>query len=826
MSFDIWQYILCRNSFMENPALELRLLNGQNDSIHERKRVILSIAFGLIGFWGSLYSFSFAIPPHTVDLLWSLAFPLLAGLSWGWRYGLLSTVAGLAVFFPFYIWPSHGWACLAICVDYGTWFLLHAYQADRRRIRPTFFNGVYVTQIEHSLFSIPLQLFVVPWLFGFNPPFWNSSADLSLSLGINEIIIAKSLCNRFALVILCNVALLIPSIRRLLDLPVSPGARQNAFVLGLATVAGGMIWVAEGILDHLLLQHNLSVETFFFFSPEDSLIGAVFVFTCLLTGDFITRFIQSRNEADLLLRASEEKYRSLFETMTQGVVYLDAKGCVVSANPAACAILGCAEASLVGQSFPGNNLTWFNEKGEVLTENKDPVRQSLTTGTALTNMTVEVRYPAREARQWWLLNLVQQPGNDGGRNYCLYATFTDITERRLALEERKHLEMRLYHSQKMDAVGQLASGVAHDFNNILQAIQGHTEFARGDVDIDSPAQQSLQEVLQASGRARGLVRQLLAFSRREPIQNEVLDLNDLVYRFAKMIQRIIGKQIELHVTLAKDPKPIFADAGQIEQIIMNLCVNARDAMPEGGHLGISTEHVELDTAFCEMHPWAHTGSHVLLCISDTGTGMTPEVQARAFDPFFTTKPAGQGTGLGLATAYGLIKQHKGFVLLYSTVGQGTTFRIYFPLCCKEVSNPSEEIPPHDVSFAGGNETILVAEDEEVVLGIAVRLLEGAGYTVISAHDGEEAAQRIQRDGLRIDLFMLDVVMPKRPTRDLVRLVRLCNPAAHILLSSGHGMNAPELANLGNQQYPLLTKPYGPQELLKIVRDVLDGPAQT
>ena len=806
--------------------MELRLINGQNHSIHERRRNVLSIVFGLIGFFGSVYTFSFAIPPHTVSFMWSLLFPLVAGIAWGWRYGFLSSVVGLAAFFPFYAWPSNGWACMVNGLDYGTWFLWHAYQADRRRACPAFSNGVYVTQIEHSLFSVALQLFIVPWLFSFNPPFWNPAANLSISFEANEVFIANSLCNRFALVILCNVALLLPSIRRLLDLPVSPGARQNAIVLGLATVAGGMIWVAEGILDHLLLQHNLAVETFLRFSPEDSLIGAVFVFTCLLTGDFITRFIQSRNEADLSLRVNEEKYRSLFETMTQGVVYLDPQSHVVSANPAACTILGCPEAHLIGQPFLGSNLKLILENREASTKEQDLVQHAIETGTALDNITVEVQYPERDVRQWWLLNLVPQPGNDCGRDYCFYATFSDITERRLALEERKHLEMRLYHSQKMDAVGQLASGVAHDFNNILQAIQGHTEFARNDVHPDSPAQQSLHEVLQASGRARGLVRQLLAFSRQEPIRNDVLDLNELVDQFVKMIQRVIGKQIELNVRLAPGPKPIFADPGQIEQIIMNLCVNARDAMLDGGSLGITTERVELDAAFCEMHPWAHTGNHVLLCISDTGTGMTPEVQARAFDPFFTTKPVGQGTGLGLATAYGLIKQHKGFVLLYSTVGQGTTFRIYFPLCCEQLPNPLEEISPQVTSSMGGHETVLVAEDEEVVLGIAVRLLEGAGYTVLTAHDGEEAAQRIQRDGLRIDLFILDVVMPKRATRDLVRLVRVCNPVAHILLSTGHGMNATELANLGDQKLPLLTKPYGPQDLLKMVRDVLDGPPQT
>ena len=793
--------------------------------IHDelKRKSYLSVLFGLVGLAGTFYSFQFPVPPHTIDFMWCLAFPLLAGLAWGRRYGIYATLGGGLFIFPFLIWPANGWVNLAYSVDYGTWLLWHAYQSDRRRECPTTWNGVYAVQIEHSLFSVLLHLFTIPLLYSLNPPFWNLAAVSTYSKSLNEIILAQTLCNRFALVILCNVALLLPSVRRLLGLPVSPGSRQNALVLGLSTIGGGLIWVAETVLDHLLIEHDLSAASFFILSPEGSLVGAVFVFSCLLTGDFIARFIQHRNEADLSMLASEAKYRSLFETMTQGVVYLDAEGAVVSANPSACAIMQQDELALVGKPFPGDMMIWRDDKGNTFSVEQNPIYQALNTKIPAKNKTMEVRYSGEDRWQWWLFNLVLQTGQDQGKEYRLYVTFTDITERRIAMEERKHLEMRLYHSQKMDAVGQLASGVAHDFNNILQAIQGHAQFARNDVDLDSPAQQSLQEVLQASGRARGLVRQLLAFSRREAVQYDVLELNELVERFTKMIQRVIGKQIELQVSLSSILLPIFADSGQIEQIIMNLCVNARDAMPDGGRLAVSVEPVELDASFCEMHPWAQTGRHVLLCISDTGTGMTQEVQARAFDPFFTTKPAGEGTGLGLATAYGLIKQHKGFVLLYSTVGQGTTFRIYFPLCDESPQQQLEDNAIPGTDLLRGTEMVLVADDEEVVLGIAERILKEAGYAVITAHDGEEAAQRIQRDGLRVDLFMLDVVMPKRTTRDLVRLVRVCNPEARVLLSSGHGKNAPELAHLGEMDLPLLIKPYGPQDLLKKIREVLESP---
>jgi len=393
-----------------------------------------------------------------------------------------------------------------------------------------------------------------------------------------------------------------------------------------------------------------------------------------------------------------------------------------------------------------------------------------------------------------------------------------ITEHKRAQLEREKLEAQLRQSQKMEAVGQLAGGIAHDFNNLLQAILGYGDMALEQAGPDSPVGASVQEILNAAGRAKALVRQLLAFSRRQVLDMKDVDLNDVVADLMKMIRRLIGEHITLDVVPGHHLGIVRADPGQIEQILMNLCVNARDAMPAGGTITIETENVRIDQAYCDSHPWAQPGRYALLSVTDTGCGMDQDTLSSVFEPFFTTKSVGQGTGLGLSTVYGLVKQHDGMVHVYSEVGKGTAFKVYLPLVERYAARVGDKI---EGPVPGGTETILLAEDDATVRKLSQTFLERAGYTVRTASDGEEAIRIFEEHGREIGLALLDLMMPKIGGRGVFEHIRRQAPQTRVLFSSGYSMSAIHTNFVLEQGLQLLQKPYQRNDLLRRVREVLD-----
>jgi CheY-like chemotaxis protein len=370
----------------------------------------------------------------------------------------------------------------------------------------------------------------------------------------------------------------------------------------------------------------------------------------------------------------------------------------------------------------------------------------------------------------------------------------------------------------MEAVGLLASGVAHDFNNLLTAILGFTELTLSDLDGGHPARPDLEEVQRAATSAAALTRQLLAFGRKQILQPEVLDLNAAVARMEKLLRRTLGEDISLLTRLATPLGRVIADAGQIEQVILNLAVNARDAMPAGGALTIETENVVLDADHAVRHPHGSAGPHVLIAISDTGIGMDATVQSHLFEPFFTTKERGKGTGLGLATVYGIVRQSGGSVSVHSEVGQGTTFKIYLPSAGSAV----EPTSPVRVGPARGSETILLVEDQPEVLAVTRATLERHGYTVIAAASGSEALEKARLHGSTIGMLMTDMVMPGMSGHELATALLHHQPTLRVLYMSGytegrivhHGVVDPDVA--------FIQKPFTPNALLAKVRDRLDA----
>jgi PAS domain S-box-containing protein len=405
------------------------------------------------------------------------------------------------------------------------------------------------------------------------------------------------------------------------------------------------------------------------------------------------------------------------------------------------------------------------------------------------------------------------PVRDSAGRLCHYvAVKRDVTH-------EMQLERQLAQAQKMEAIGRLAGGVAHDFNNLLGVISGYSELARRKLGDDHPLSAKLDEILKAADRAAGLTRQLLAFSRRQVLQPTVLDLNALVTDVQKMLGRLIGEDVRLATSLDPALDRVRADAGQLEQVLMNLAVNARDAMPDGGRLGIETRNAELDEAYAAGHVPIPPGSYVMLAVSDTGTGMDAETQARAFEPFFTTKGVGQGTGLGLSMVYGIVKQSGGYIWCYSEPGVGTTFKIYLPRV-EDALSPTRRVQA--ALPRPGTETLLLIEDDAALRELLCETLGEGGYTVLVADGGTKALTIASEYSGTIHMIVTDVVMPGLNGREAVAQVKAVRPEAAVLFISGYTDDAIARHGVLDPGVHFLSKPFGTNELLGKVRGILDG----
>jgi CheY-like chemotaxis protein len=374
----------------------------------------------------------------------------------------------------------------------------------------------------------------------------------------------------------------------------------------------------------------------------------------------------------------------------------------------------------------------------------------------------------------------------------------------------------------MEAIGRLAGGIAHDFNNLLTVIVGYSELISATLAPDHPIRQDIGEIQRAAGSAESLTRQLLIFSRKDVVQPAVIDLNEIVGRIERMLRRIVGEYVDFVVRQARDLGRIKADTGQIEQVVMNLVVNARDAMPEGGTLTVETAAVELDQDFVRAHPGSTAGSFARLTVSDTGHGMTPEVQAQIFTPFFTTKGPSVGTGLGLATVHGIVQQSGGWIEVESAIGVGTRFLVYLPrLAAGAVVSSTSEAA--STGAAGASATILFVEDDESIRTLGIRTLRKRGFTVLAARHAAEALQLAEDQDRRIDLLLTDIVMPGMSGQELAARLLLSRTDLKVLYTSGYTEDITSLRDMQVNGPGFIQKPYSPESLARQVRVILGGP---
>jgi two-component system cell cycle sensor histidine kinase/response regulator CckA len=384
--------------------------------------------------------------------------------------------------------------------------------------------------------------------------------------------------------------------------------------------------------------------------------------------------------------------------------------------------------------------------------------------------------------------------------------------------DHKNIEQRMRQLEKFEAIGRLAGGIAHDFNNVIGAIMGWAELGEGEVPEGTRAAKYFQQIRNHSERAAGLTRQLLAYARRQILEPRSMDLNQVVADTSGLLEKLLGEHIEVKRHLAADLKPVRADRSQLEQVFINLCVNARDAMPKGGRLLIESSNVSLDEEYCRRHVYGRPGNYVKLTVSDTGTGMDRLTIERIFEPFFTTKEVGKGTGLGLATALGVVNQHGGSIEVDSEVGKGTSFHVYLPVSQIAVETDAR---PVDARMAGGTETVLVADDHEGVRDTTREILEKLGYRVILAHDGEEALKEFRVNSKEIALLLFDVVMPHLSGPDTYAEISKIKPGIPVIFTTGYAEDAAWMGPTLGTHAILLQKPYGPKIIAAKIRELLD-----
>ena len=509
-----------------------------------------------------------------------------------------------------------------------------------------------------------------------------------------------------------------------------------------------------------------------------------------------------RIQAEEALRESEQKYR-LLVTNASEAIFIIQDGVIKFPNTKTLELSGYTAEEL--EEIPFDILIHPSERDSVIERNMQRFRGEKYPET------IRFRIIDKQGKQIWAQLSAAQINWEGKPGILCF--LKDISE-------EKKLEAQFLQAQKMEALGLLAGGVAHDFNNLLQVILGFIDVLEINLGNDPENEEPIKEVRGAAEQAADLTQQLLAFSRRQFIQPITLDLNDVVQGELKMIRRVIGENIELCYIPGDQLCLIYADKGQIEQVLMNLCVNTRDAMPNGGTLTIETGNSTLDNEYCREHPWAAEGSYVLLRVTDTGIGMDEATLSQIFEPFFTTKGIGEGTGLGLATVYGIVKQHNGLIHVCSELGKGTTFNIYIPITERSEEAIESEIENH---VEGGTETILVAEDERAVRNLVGHLLRSAGYTVLTACNGEEALRIFEENSDKIDLVFLDVMMPKLSGHDVMNHIQAEYPKMLFLFSSGYSQSATHANFVVEKGLRLITKPYHRTVLLRVIREIFDTP---
>ena len=579
--------------------------------------------------------------------------------------------------------------------------------------------------------------------------------------------------------------------------------------------AGETLHIPEARVERSKLTESLN-------APPDTSIAYYEITAFPITGDdggvhqaaAIFKDITGQKKAELALRESEQMFRSLAEK-SPNMIFINSGGKVVYTNKVCEEMMGYCREEFLAPGFDFMTL--------IAPEHRQLIRDNL------------ARHFRGEEIEPYEYTLMAKNGAridviittkliDFHGEKAILGIVTDITGRKKAEAEREKMEAQFRQAQKMEAIGRLAGGVAHDFNNLLTAINGYSDIVLKQMKEGDPLYDDIIEIRKAGERASALTRQLLTFSRREPYEPTVIDLNALIHDVEKMLKPIIGEDIELTLDLSVDLARVKADSGQMEQVILNLAVNARDAMPRGGRLSIATRNVNIDTYHAHVFSRARPGNFVCMSVRDTGTGISADVRPHIFEPFFTTKEEGKGTGLGLSVVYGIVNQHGGWIDLYSEVGKGTEFRVYLPIF-SIVPAAAEKPRRHPLEKLKGNgEKILLVEDADSVRLFGHRILSANGYSVHAAKNAQEAMDIFGKENGRFDMLFTDIVLPDIAGPELYNRLLESNPGLKAILTSGYTEERSDVPIRGDSSYTFLQKPYLAEDLLRTIKQLISSTA--
>lgn len=519
------------------------------------------------------------------------------------------------------------------------------------------------------------------------------------------------------------------------------------------------------------------------------------------------RVRRDHHQALEALRVSEERFQLAMQGANDGLWDWDVKQDRMYYSPRWKSMLGYADEELEDHFDTWKRLVHPQDRERTLA-----LVNEFMEGHA---GTFEIEYRMRHKKGHYLdiLSRGFPIYDEHGKAVRMVGTHVDVTD-------SNKLEQQYRQAQKMEAVGQLAGGVAHDFNNILTAITGYAHLILDQVQDNDAAKSSVEEIIKASKRAAALTKALLAFSRKQTVTLAVIDLSEALKGFEELLRRLIREDIELKISCTEKPLPVMADRGQIEQVLMNLVANARDAMPHGGKICIETSPVSLDHTFVESHGYGKVGEYALLAVSDSGVGLDKETQSHIFEPFFTTKEQGKGTGLGLSMAYGIVKKHDGFINVYSEPGKGTIFKIYLPRV-QATAQAAKTETKKAAALHGGRETILVCEDEEALRRLSTKVLSHYGYHVIEAVDGQDALDKFSEHKDKIKLVILDAIMPKKNGKEACQVMKTVRPDLKTIFASGYTQDVFKDGSIFDENTIFIHKPFSPNVLLEKVREMLD-----
>ena len=779
-------------------------------------KTVVSILFGLIGFFVNFNTIIFPFGDYTVAILFGLLFPLLISLAWGWKCGLLSALAG-GTQAMWWLWgPSNGYAIFLVVPPFTLWVVWHGYLTDKRKHSVhRWWQNFYLWEIPFRLLSTLNILTLTRWAIQQNPPDWGWAAGEinTISSKFCVFISIKQAIVAYILLLAADVLLTLPLVRTFFRLPPLSN-KKHGHIISFAMLVGFFYWFLDSFLfAYLTDDHRTFIDYLARDIPSTNLTTRVVVITAsLVVGLFTYRLIYRQKENEIALQEIEKEsinrealLSSLINAIPDLVWLKDGNGTYLACNLRFEDLYGAKEKQIIGRTdydFVDKELADFFRMHDENAMNKR---------CACTNEE-EVTFASDGHCE--LVETTKTPMyNDAGELIGILGIGRDITERTLMQEQ-------LEQSRKFESLGRMAGGVAHDFNNMLSVILGNSELILAELPPNSPSKELVEQILYAATRSAGLTRQLLTFARKQTILPETMDLNHVIESVLKMLRRLIGENIELNWRPGENLWPIRMDPGQMDQILANMCVNARDAIPDIGTITIETRNIAVDEVACLETVDAEVQDYVVLTIRDTGCGMTKDIQEHIFEPFYTTKSFAKGTGLGLATVYGIMKQNHGFITVTSEVKKGSIFTLFFPKSAEAEKDRPEPLSEKHEEAASGSETILLVEDEPVILKTTRTRLEQLGYTV-HAYSNPNAALTACKEIGHIDLLITDVIMPQMNGRDLAEKATALHPEMKTLFMSGYTADVISHHGILHKGIHFINKPFTIKEFSDRVRKILD-----